>query len=58
MKYLSRFNESMVDYEDFLSSFFDKDADFTDQGVDWIYLQYDQLIDASDEEKYNIIYEK
>jgi len=58
MKYLRRFNESMVDYEDFLFSFFDKDPDFIDQGDDWIYLQYDQLIDASDEEKYNIIYDK
>jgi len=48
MKYLKRFNESMVDYEDYLFSFFEKDPSFIDQGENWLYVEYNQLVNPSE----------
>ena len=49
MKHLKRFNESlMVDYEDFLFSFFDSDPSFIDQSDNWLYVEYHQLFNPSE----------
>lgn len=49
MKYLKRFNESsMANYEDYLFSFFEKEPNFIDQGDNWLYVEYNQFVDASE----------
>lgn len=59
MKYLKRFNESMVDYEDFLFSFFEKDPSFIDQEDNWIYFEYNQLVNPSESlVQADVMYEK
>jgi hypothetical protein len=58
MKYLKRFNESMDDYEDFLLSFFEKEPNFIDQGDKWLYVEYNQFLDASEPKvRTQVVYE-
>ena len=58
MKYLKKFNESMDDYEDFLLSFFEKEPNFIDQGDKWIYVEYNQFVDASEPKvRTQVVYE-
>jgi hypothetical protein len=48
----------MDDYEDFLLSFFEKEPNFIDQGDKWLYVEYNQFLDASEPKvRTQVVYE-